>query len=173
MDVFWYMCAWVSLGYGFKSGDAESWLLHRSRVKPHCQRWKSQFICLLRVYGSSLCSTSYWHLLLLDFKIFFNLLNENLYGHVVYIFISLVTNGGEHLSVCSLTTEISSFVKCLIHLLLIFPSFFVFFLFICKSTLYIEYTCSLLVIHITFILLFVCSLFLFLNALSVNKIYLF
>lgn len=58
MDVFWYLCAWVSLGYGFKSGDAESWPMHTSRVKPHCQRWKSQFICLLTIYESSLCSTS-------------------------------------------------------------------------------------------------------------------
>lgn len=116
----------------------------------------------------------HWHLVLLDFKILFNLLNENLHNHVVYIFISVVTNEGEHLSMCSLTTEIWSFVKCLIHLLLIFPSFFVFFLFICKSTLHIKYTCSLLVLHITFLPLFVGSFFSLSQChLLVNKIYLF
>ena len=52
------MCVRVSLGYGFKCGDAGSWPMHTFSVKPHCQRWKSQFICLLTVYESSLCSTS-------------------------------------------------------------------------------------------------------------------
>lgn len=122
MDVFWYLCAWVSLGYGFKSGDAESWPMHTSRVKPHCQRWKSQFICLLTIYESSLCSTSS---LASKIRLKFSSIGwMKICIAMWFTFLSLVTNEREHLSVSLLTTKISSFVKCLIHLLLIFPSFF-------------------------------------------------